>query len=80
MNRIVVKELRRKYPKGTRIKLVEMKDKQAVETGTIGTVNHVDDLGVIHVDWDNGRTLGVCLEEDTILKEREEEGYGEAFL
>jgi len=50
--------------KGKRIKCVEMKDEHPVEAGTLGTVKGVDDVGTIHVDWDNGRTLGIVPSED----------------
>ena len=52
------------YPKGTRVKLDRMTDKCSVEPRTEGTVNFVDDLGTIHVDWDNGRGLGLVVGED----------------
>ena len=60
----LVKILQKKYPKGTRIKLVFMNDFRSVAPGTKGTVRHVDDMGTIHVDWDNGRRLGLIYDED----------------
>ncbi len=62
-----------RYPKGTRIELLSMNDSQAVPPGTRGTVNHVDDLGTIHMNWDNGRTLGICPQEDSFRKLTEQE-------
>lgn len=59
-----VEMLRKKYPKGTRIRLQEMKDPQAVPSGTIGTVEHVDDAGTIHMHWLNGSGLGLIEGED----------------
>lgn len=59
-----IERLRRKYPKGTRIYLEEMKDSQAVPSGTSGSVEFVDDSGTIHMHWDNGRGLGLVPEED----------------
>lgn len=59
-----VEKLRRKYPKGTRIRLQEMNDPQAVPSGTIGTVEHVDDAGTIHMHWLNGSGLGLIEGED----------------
>ena len=35
-----------------------------VPSGTLGTVNHVDDAGTIHMKWDNGQSLGLIDEED----------------
>lgn len=62
-----------RYPKGTRIELLSMNDSQAVPPGTRGTVDYVDDLGTIHMNWDNGRTLGICPQEDSFRKLSEQE-------
>jgi len=35
-----------------------------VESGTLGTIRHVGG-GVINVNWDNGRSLGLIEGEDT---------------
>lgn len=56
------------YPAGTRVKLVEMNDIQAPPIGTLGTVMYVDDIGTIHIKWDNGSTLGVAYPEDRVSK------------
>lgn len=49
-----------KYPPGTRISLVRMHDPYApVPPGTLGTVDAVDDIGQIHMKWDNGRALAL---------------------
>lgn len=46
------------YPPGTRLELIEMgDDPRPVASGTRGTVKVVDDMGSIHMQWDNGRTL-----------------------
>lgn len=53
------------YPEGTRIEmLTTMDDIQGVEAGMKGTVTKVDDLGTIHMRWDNGRGLGLIPGED----------------
>lgn len=57
---------------GRRIKCVEMTDPYtSVPSGTEGTVIDVDDVGTIHVRWDNGSMLGLVPGEDTyeLLKE-----------
>lgn len=56
--------LRSQYAPGTRVELVEMNDRQAPPPGTKGTVVCVDDIGTIHVHWDNGSFLGVAYDED----------------
>jgi hypothetical protein len=50
--------------KGKRIKCLEMKDVDPIVSGSLGTVEYVDDMGTIHVKWDNGRTLGIVPSED----------------
>lgn len=57
------------YPKGTRIELISMEDPYApIEPGTQGTVEFVDDMGQIHMRWDNGRTLALVPSEDNFRK------------
>lgn len=56
------------YPAGTRVKLLEMNDIQAPPIGTLGTVMYVDDIGTIHIKWDNGSTLGAAYPEDRVSK------------
>ena len=60
--------LRERYPKGTRVELVQMDDSQAPPVGTIGTVRGVDDMGSIMVAWDNGCGLSVAYGEDICRK------------
>lgn len=67
------KELEEKYPEGCRVKLVKMDDSQAPPEGTKGTVRFIDDIGTIHVKWDNGSSLGVVFGEDECEKLEEEE-------
>ena len=61
-----VEELRKRYPKGTRVRLIRMDDVQAPPVGCMGTVRLVDDIGTIHVSWDNGSSLGVVYGVDEI--------------
>ena len=57
------------YPKGTRIELVEMgDDPRPIPSGTKGTVRVVDDMGTVHCDFDNGRSLGLIPGEDSFRK------------
>lgn len=60
--------LRKYYPKGTRVELVDMEDKYAPPIGTRGTVTWVDDTGSLLVNWDNGSTLSVLYDKDEVKK------------
>ena len=60
--------LRERYPKGTRVELVQMDDAQAPPVGTKGTVQGVDDMGSIMVAWDNGSGLNVVYGVDICRK------------
>ena len=64
ISRETVERLRRVYPAGCRVELVEMDDPQAPPVGTLGTVRGVDDIGSIMVSWDNGCGLSVAYGED----------------
>ena len=66
--RDTVEQIKKKYPPGTRIELVSMKDPYCpVPPGTRGTVRMVDDAGTIHPKFDNGRTLGIIVGEDEFM-------------
>ena len=65
---MLIDEIKKLYPVGSRVELVKMDDKQAPPVGTKGTVKGVDDIGSIMVDWDNGCGLNVVYGEDVIWK------------
>jgi len=88
-----VEKYKEQFPKGTRVKLIFMDDDfTELKEGDLGTVSSVDDIGNIHVDWDNGSKLALVpgidkfetiLSEDTRdtnnfieLKEYFKENYG----
>lgn len=69
MNCELLKELRATYPAGTRVELLSMDDPyRSMEPGLKGTVKAVDDIGTIHIAWDNGSSLGVVYGIDRIRK------------
>lgn len=49
------------------VELVSMDDTQAPPIGTKGFVRNVDDIGTVHIAWQNGSSLGATL-EDSIKK------------
>ena len=64
----IVEQVRRQYPVGTRVELVEMDDFQAPPIGTKGTVEGVDDTVSLLVAWGNGSRLNVVYGEDEVRK------------
>ena len=69
IQRARVENIKKTYPPGTRIELLSMNGAFApVPSGTRGTVSFVDDIGTIHPVWDNGRTLGVIVGENSFRK------------
>ena len=44
-----------------------------VESGTRGTVDHVDDAGQLHMRWGNGRSLALVPNEDEFRRLTQEE-------
>lgn len=62
-------KIKENYPSGTRIHLDNMNDPfSPVPSGTRGTVDLVDDIGQIHMTWDNGRTLALVPSVDSFRK------------
>ncbi|MCH4007678.1 MAG: DUF4314 domain-containing protein [Eubacterium sp.] len=63
-----LEDLRKQYPDGTRVELLQMDDVQAPPEGTCGTVNGIDDTGSLLVSWDDGSGLNVIYGEDIVRK------------
>ena len=63
----VLRELKEKYPQGTRVELIKMNDpyNTRLVPGCQGIVRCVDDIGTIHVEWDRNSRLGVVYGEDS---------------
>ena len=72
MNRKRVEVLRKQYPEGCVVELVNMDDQGGPPKGTKGTMVHVDGIGTIHVVWENGSTLGVVPGIDMVRRLEEE--------
>lgn len=47
-----LKQLRDTYKAGVRVRLIHMYDEPQMAKGLEGTVEHIDDIGQIHVKWD----------------------------
>ena len=71
-----VQEIKEKYPVGTRILVQKLEDKMVDLTEEKGTVSKVDDIGGIHVKWDNGKQLALY---EGVDKFKIIENYGIVF-
>ena len=61
-----VKELKERYPVGTRIEVDFMSDPyRPIDSGVKGTVRVVDDVGTVQCNFDNGRRMGLIPGEDS---------------
>lgn len=60
---------------GMRVRMIHMDDEIPVDEGLEGTIEKIDDLGTLHVRWDDGRLLGVIPNEDNyeLLPSNEEQ-------
>ena len=62
-NKSYLAQLRKQYPVGTKIQLISMRDeKYPIPPGTVGEVTHIDDMGSIHMKWENGSFLAIIPE------------------
>lgn len=69
IDRKMVQYIKSVYKKGERVICYGMQDPYApIQYGMMGTVTLVDDIGTIHVRWDNGRTLGIIYGVDNFAK------------
>lgn len=51
--------------KGKRVRLIKMLDDYTkLKEGDEGTIQYTDDIGTIHVKWDNGEHLGLIPDVD----------------
>lgn len=65
--------LKEKYIPGTRIELSVMAGESHMPSGLKGTVTGVDDMGQVHINWDNGSSLALNVVEDSFkIIEKEE--------
>ncbi|MCD8845206.1 DUF4314 domain-containing protein [Staphylococcus gallinarum] len=68
MSQQQIELLKKHYKEGERIKLISINDIYTKLTyGDKGTINNIDDIGQIHVDWDCGLSLALNYEEDEFI-------------
>lgn len=61
-------EMLKRYPIGSKIKLINMVDEPQMKNGLTGIVSHIDDMGQIHVKWENGSSLALIPGTDDFIK------------
>ena len=66
LKREEVERIKEKYSKGTPICLYSMEGEHTVQPGSRGVVDHVDDIGQIHMKWENGSSLALNVEKDRL--------------
>lgn len=67
-----IEQLKTKYKKGVRVKLISMEGEPQMPEGLNGVVTLVDDMGQIHVEWENGSTLALNIDCDSFIVEEDE--------
>lgn len=70
LSRARINQLKEKYPKDTPIELINMEGESRMAPGLNGKVIAVDDIGQIHVEWENGSSLALNVEEDKFRIDR----------
>ena len=68
LNKDILERLRREYPVGCRVELLQMDDATAPPVGTRGKVTGIDDTSSIMVDWDNCSGLNILYGIDRVRK------------
>lgn len=63
-----VEQIKAEYPAGTKIELINMDGESRMFPGMKGEVTGVDDIGQIHMKWENGSSLALNTEVDSFKK------------
>lgn len=67
MDREQIQRIKETYQPGVRIRLVSMDRESQMPLGMMGQVTFVDDIGQIHVAWENGSSLALICEVDQFI-------------
>lgn len=59
MGKLDIELIKSRYYAGMKIELISMKGESQMCSGLRGTVQFVDDVGQIHVCWENGSSLAL---------------------
>lgn len=73
-NKKQIQRLKEHYVDGLRVELININDEfSELKKGDKGTITRVDDIGQIHVNWDNGSTLALIYGEDFFITRSSDE-------
>ena len=61
-------ELKNEYPIGTKIELIHMNSETLMNPGLKGEVTGIDDKGNILMNWENGSSLALNMDDDSFKK------------
>lgn len=66
MSQKLVEEIKLKYKPGMKLRLLKemANEKNSIPVGEIGTIDFVDDVGTIHINWECGSSLGLIVNDD----------------
>ncbi|MBM6202802.1 DUF4314 domain-containing protein [Staphylococcus epidermidis] len=68
LNQNQVNLLKYFYPKNTRVEIIKIDDSYTqLKPGDQGSVKCVDDIGQIHVNWDNKESLALIYGHDEFI-------------
>lgn len=60
-----IEEIRKYYKSGQKVRLIKMYDYiSPVPPLTTGLIDYIDDVGTLHITWENGSTLGLIVGVD----------------
>lgn len=63
LNRYELNHIKSTYSKGSRVRLIDDIDDphSKLKAGDEGVITHIDDIGTLHMKWDNGSSLGLIV-------------------
>lgn len=65
---INIEKIKRELPEGTRIERIHINDDFCkLKKGAKGTIDCVDDIGQVHVQFDDSIRIGLNMEEDSFV-------------
>lgn len=64
IDKMRIQVMKQLYFKGLKVKLIHMEGESQMSFGLIGEIEYVDDIGQIHVQWENGSSLALNADID----------------